>query len=121
MVLIFLLAENGLDIGKIKNKTNKMKELNLKTPDKIENVKQVSIEKQTVFIGSSKPIPGHTTFEVNYQLKTITKAAFDKPPAVKFEESKEGVIVSSKKITIKPNCVYISALNKKKRNQDIKT
>jgi hypothetical protein len=42
-----------------------MKELEQKNPDKLEKVTQVSIEKQTKFIGSSKPMPGHTTFEVN--------------------------------------------------------
>ena len=90
-----------------------MKEIEQKNQDKIENVKQVSIEKKHVFIGSAKPPPGHTTFEVNYDLKTIEKASFDKPQAVKFTDAAKGINVTPKKITIKKNCLYISALNKK--------
>ena len=74
-----------------------MKEIEQKNPDKIENVKQVSIEKQNIYIGTAKPLPGHTTFEVNYELKTIEKASFDKPPAVKFRDAAEGMIKASKK------------------------
>ena len=44
-----------------------MKETNQKSPDKIENVKQVSIEKKTVSLGTLKPLPGFPTFEVNYK------------------------------------------------------
>ena len=65
-----------------------MKETNQQLPDKIENVKQVSIEKKTVFIGSSKPMPGHTTFEINYELKTIEKVKFDDAPAITLESAK---------------------------------
>ena len=90
-----------------------MKEIQQKSADKIENVKQVSIEKKIVFIGSSKPMPGHTTFEVNYELKTIEKACFDIPKALQFEDAKQmNKKAAPKKITIKKNCVYISALNK---------
>jgi hypothetical protein len=91
-----------------------MKELEQKNPDKLEKVTQVSIEKQTKFIGSSKPMPGHTTFEVNYELKTIEKAIFDNPETIKFEDAKQLIKKKvPKKITVKKNCVYISALNKK--------
>lgn len=91
-----------------------MKETNQQLPDKIENVKQVSIEKKTVFIGSSKPMPEHTTFEVNYELKTIEKVVFYNPEAIKFEDAKQSIKKAApKKIIIKKNCVYISALNKK--------
>ena len=89
-----------------------MKEINQKSPDKIENVKQVSVEKQRNYIGSAKPMPGHTTFEVNYELKTIEKADFDKSSAVSYTDAQEGAIRNSKKISVKKNCVYISALNK---------
>lgn len=90
-----------------------MKEIQQKNPDKIENVKQFSIERQKVFIGSAKPMPGHTTFEVNYELHTIEKASFDVPPAVKFTDAAQGLLNNSRKITTKKNCVYISSLNKK--------
>lgn len=90
-----------------------MKELQEKKIDKIENIKQVSIEKQTVFLGSIKPKKGHTLFEVNINSKTIEKAVFDEKPPLKFTDAKLGVKSCSKKITRKDECIYISALNKK--------
>lgn len=89
-----------------------MKELEQKKIDKIEEVKQVSIEKQTVFLGTVKPKKGHTMFEVNYKLKTIVEAVFDEVPAIKFLDAKLGIKSASKKITKKEGCVYVSALNK---------
>ena len=90
-----------------------MKEINQKSPDKIENVRQVSIEKKTVLIGTLKPKKGHKMFEVNMKFKTITEATYDDPPAVKFSDAQIGVKSASKKITVNQDCVYISALNKK--------
>lgn len=90
-----------------------MKEIHQKTPDKIENVKQVSIEKKTVFLGTLKPKKGHKMFEVNMKLKTIEPATFDDPPLLKFTDAQIGVKTAKKKITINQDCVYITALNKK--------
>lgn len=88
-----------------------MKELQKKEADKIENVKQVSIEKKQVFLGKVHPRNGHTMFECNYKLKTIVKAQFDELPAVNFTEAQKGNIVTKKKITKKQDCIYVSALN----------
>lgn len=90
-----------------------MRELNEKKIDKIEEVKQVSIEKQTVFLGTVKPKKGHKMFEVNHKLKTIVEAVFDELPAIKFEDAKNGLKSSANKITKKEDCIYVSALNKK--------
>lgn len=90
-----------------------MKEINQKSPDKIENVKQVSIEKKTVFLGTLKLKKGHKMFEVNMKLKTIEPATFDNPPAIKFTDAQIGVKSAKKKITINQDCVYITSLNKK--------
>lgn len=88
-----------------------MKELEEKKPDKIEITKQQVQEIQTVFEGKMKPQKGHTLFEVNLEKQTILKAEFDELPAVKFEDAMKGNIVAKKKITKKPHCIYISALN----------
>lgn len=90
-----------------------MKEINQQPQGKIENIKQVSIEKKHVFLGTLKPQKGHKMFEVNMKLKTIEEAKFDELPAIKFTDAKVGVKSAKKKITITPDCVYISALNKK--------
>jgi len=90
-----------------------MKELQKKENDKIENVKQVSIEKQTVLLGTARPKKGHTMFEYNFKEKTIVQAVFDDLPAVKFTDAANGIKSTHKKITKKPDCIYVSALNKK--------
>lgn len=97
-----------------------MKEINQKSADKIENVKQVSLEKKNYFLGTLKPKKGHKIFEVNIKLKTIEEASFDELPAVKFTDPISGQISTKKKITTKPECVYISALNKKNVSKILK-
>ena len=90
-----------------------MKELEKKVADKIENVKQVSIENKTVFLGTARPKQGHTMFEFNYKLHTIVEAEFDDLPALQYNDAISGQKSASKKITKKPDCIYVSALNKK--------
>jgi hypothetical protein len=79
--------------------------------DKIENVKQQQAKIQKVFDSTLKPKRGHTLFEVNLIENTIEKAIFDELPNVKWEDAVKGQISLQKKITKKPNCIYISALN----------
>lgn len=90
-----------------------MKEIKQKFADKIEIVKQVSIQKQKVKIATLKPQKNRKMFEVNMKLKTITSAIYDTPPAIKFTDAQTGVKSASKKITLNQDCVYISALNQK--------
>ena len=88
-----------------------MKELQKQDKDKIENVKQQVQEIQTIFDYRIKPQKNHVLFEINLIENTIEKAEFDELPVVKWEEAVKGNISAQKKITKKPNCVYVSALN----------
>jgi hypothetical protein len=81
--------------------------------DKLEFLKQTKLETQKVHIGRTNPKRGHSLFEVNISLKTIELADFDKSEAVKYEDAMKGMISVNKKLTVKENCIYISALNKK--------
>ena len=81
--------------------------------DKLEFVKQTKAEIQKVHIGRMNPKRGHSLFEVNLSLRTIELADFDKSEAIKFEDAKFGNISVNKKLTIKENCKYIPALNKR--------
>jgi hypothetical protein len=81
--------------------------------DKIEQVKQQKAEKQKVLESTLKPSKNHTLFEVNLIQNAIEIATFDELPNVKWEDALNGQISVQKKITKKPNCIYISALNKK--------
>jgi hypothetical protein len=82
--------------------------------DNIEEVKQEVHEKQTVFMGTVVLRKNHTLFEVNLEANTIAKAQFDALPEIRYEDAAKGITSAKKnKITKKPNCLYISALNKK--------
>jgi len=81
--------------------------------DKIEQVKQQVQEIQTVFDSRIKPKKNHILYEINIAKQTIEKAVFDELPIVKWEDAVKGNISTQSKITKKPNCIYISAMNKK--------
>lgn len=83
------------------------------TKDKLEFVKQTKSEIQKVHIGRMNPKRGHSLFEANLKERTIVLADFNKTEAVKFEDAMKGAISVNKKVDIKENCEYISALNKK--------
>lgn len=90
----------------------KFEDRDLLEKDKVEIVKQQQAEIQKVLESTLKPSKGHTLFEVNLIDNTIEIAEFDELPNVKWEDALKGQISSQKKITKKPNCIYISALNK---------
>lgn len=89
-----------------------MKELNEKNADKVETIAETPIEKKKVFLGTVHPKKGHTMFEVNLIEKTIEFAKFDKNVIITFADAQQ-VKKQNKTITKIPNCIYVSALNKK--------
>lgn len=91
----------------------KLGDRDLLEKDKVEIVKQQQAEIQKVLESTLKPSKGHTLFEVNLIENTIEIAKFDELPNVKWGDALNGQISAQRKITKKPNCIYISALNKK--------
>jgi hypothetical protein len=99
-----------------------MNELQKKQKDKIENVKQVSIEKKEQLIGRNIPHNGHKLFEYNKDTKEIILAKIKDVPKkyptilktnnINFFAKHRGLQTTGK-VEIKQNCIYISALNKK--------
>ena len=83
-----------------------------KKKDKVENVKQQVQEIQSLFQYSIKPHRNHTLYELDLVNFTIVEAVFDETPPVRWEDAVKGNIALNKRITKKPNCIYISALNK---------
>jgi hypothetical protein len=81
--------------------------------DKLEFAKQTQAETQKVHIGTLMPKRGHSLFEVNFKLRTINLADFNKTEVVKFEDAMKGTISVNKKVDVKEDCIYISALNKR--------
>lgn len=100
--------------------------------DKIVIVGQKEIEKKKELIGTRKVIKGHTIFEINLKERTIEPAQFEET-AVAYPTGKPtskglGIMQrkdGSKKMVLdalpsikrtiikKPDCIYISALNRK--------
>lgn len=82
----------------------------VKDPTEVQAVKP--IKKEHKFMGSMKPQPGHTLFEINLITGVIVKAIFERKD-ISFEEAKTKNYVAKSKVVMKENCVYISALNEK--------
>lgn len=99
--------------------------------DKIVDVRQSEVEKKQEFIGRITTHKGHTLFEVNLKEHTIEPAEFeddiavfktDKPisKGIGVMQHKDGskkmvldaLPTVSKKLIKKPDCIYISALNR---------
>lgn len=73
--------------------------------DEVKLHAEKQIEKKTVFIGSQKLIPGHRCFEINEVTGEVVQANY--LLSVNFNSP------DSKEVLVKPNCVYINALNAK--------
>jgi hypothetical protein len=81
-----------------------MKDIQKIDADKTELHALKQIEKKKVLIDSSKLRPGHTCFQINNETLECVEASYERE--VNFNDP------DKRKITIKPNCSYINALNK---------
>lgn len=106
-----------------------------KVDEPTEEVRKKEVEKKQKLLGSKKVHKGHTLYEINLKEHTIVEAQFEKEVAdyekesmtghvkkqlgiVQFKDGHRKVMIDnfdriSKKVIKKPNCIYISALNKK--------
>lgn len=80
--------------------------------DKTEISKQQIKEFQRILTGKAKPQNNHTLFEVDLIEKEIRLAEFDEIPPLEWSKAVKGDVSLTKSVTVKPNCVYILALNK---------
>ncbi len=85
-----------------------MKELNTPNQDKLEVSATAPIKKELKHIGSLKPHKGHTCWELDLKTGNVIPAVFD-TAAVAYESPTE----IRKKLIVKENCIYATALNKK--------
>lgn len=81
-----------------------------KHKDIIEIVDQSQIEKQKQLLGSVRLKRGHKLFEVNINTQEITEAQYD---TQEYAEGTDRNISKRKSLTVKENCIYVGALNKK--------
>jgi len=73
--------------------------------DETELHAQKQIEKKTVLIGSAKLTPGHRVFQINEKTLDCEEAKYNKE--VHYTSA------DRRSIIVKPDCVYVMALNKK--------
>ena len=89
-----------------------MKETEQKNEIVIESVKRNEIEKQLKFIGQIQPKPNHILFEIDLHQGEIRRAEFEVKD-IHFLKAKDGNYNKNKKVIVKKDCFYISALNEK--------
>lgn len=88
-----------------------MQELELLNADKLHISAEKPVKTQVKYLGSIIPKKGHTCFEINMKTKEIAVAQFDDSIS-SYSKAVKGDYSIKKKIIIKENCIYISALNK---------
>lgn len=89
-----------------------MKELEIKTGDKIEIVDQKQQKSQLKLLKSIKPHQGHKCWELNTETGEVKEAEF-KEENVDFISAENKKIALRKKIITKDGYIYLPALNKK--------
>lgn len=89
-----------------------MKETITIPKESIENLKPVEQKKQLQLIKKFKPQKGHTLFEINKVIGVVVKAEFEIEKEIHFDKAKTGPTPPpNKKVIMRDNCIYISALN----------
>jgi len=88
-----------------------MKETQSTPKDKIENVKQVKVQKQLTLHHREIIKKGHTLFEVNTVTGEVKKAEFEEVKDAPYQKRERFAAVTKQRVIIRENCVYKSALN----------
>jgi len=94
-----------------------MKETQQHQPDTVKSVEQRQIEKQEVFKGVQRKIPGLTTWEYEIATNTLRKAEFAKigvdikGVAQALKGGRQLPATAHFKLVMKQGCIYCQALN----------
>jgi len=72
-------------------------------------------QQELKYLGTLKPKRGHQLWEINIATREIKLAEFTQDkPTIKWEDATKPTTVNKKKkLQIRPDCIYISALNQK--------
>lgn len=89
-----------------------MKEIEVKKND-LEIVSKINKqqEKQTKHVGRIMPHSGHKCFELDLTTGEVKEASYSEE-AVNFTDAKNGIRSINRKVIVKENCKYLTALNK---------
>lgn len=81
--------------------------------DKVEILKQTSIEKQRVLHSRVRIKSGHRVFKFDLNKKELVEATFTVDNQISFLDARKGLVSQEKEIDGEEGCLYVSALNKK--------
>lgn len=90
-----------------------MKEIEVHQKDTIELVKQPEVKKMEAYLGTYRPKNGHTLYEYHLIEKTLKPASYWVESVLVLGGSNGQRGISTRKIMVKDNCLYIPALNEK--------
>jgi hypothetical protein len=79
--------------------------------DKLEVSAEIPNKREEKYIATLHPQKGHSCFEMNLVTKEIKLAEFEEV-AADFINAAKGNFIKKSKVSIKPNCIYETALNK---------
>jgi len=95
-----------------------MKELEIRSKDRLELKAEIPVKAERKFLGSVLPKRGHSCFEINLKTGEVCLAEFESQDAI-FPLDGE-VARASKVVVRRENCVYVTALNKKNAEKKVK-
>jgi hypothetical protein len=76
----------------------------------VEHVKQAEIKKKEVLVKRFRPHANHILFEVDMVTGEVKRAELE-VQAISFEKASKNDVSLSKKVIMRENCKYISAMN----------
>ncbi len=89
-----------------------MKETQLQSKEEIKLHAEKQIEKQTKLVFRMRPHYGHKCWQYNRDTQELSLAEFESQ-AIDFKAAANGEVALKRKIVVKDNCIYVTALNKK--------
>ncbi len=96
-----------------------MKETELINKDEIKLHAEKQQEKQTKLVHRIKPHQGHKCWQYNRDTEELTLAEFQ-TEALDFNAAAKGQVALKRKILVKENCIYVTALNRKNALKHVK-
>jgi len=92
-----------------------MKETEINLKDEVKNIAEAPIEKQSKYIKTVLPQPGHKCFEYNVTENELSYAKYSEGE-VKIDDTS----VVMKKVDMNKECVYVTALNFKNATKHLR-
>lgn len=94
------------------------RDFTINTKERTEEIREVQEKRKETYVGSVTPQRGHRMFEYDIETKALIDAVFEQQDIVWNPNVDQ--VTPRRKIVMKPNCLYVSALNKKNAIKHLK-